>query len=72
MSREQRTSNNLGQTLTLQGRSSWKWGAGTASGKVADIVHDGKTEVTSNKVSVYQARPAVNEIIDCRACRETQ
>ncbi|EIN06528.1 hypothetical protein PUNSTDRAFT_136383 [Punctularia strigosozonata HHB-11173 SS5] len=28
---------------------SWKWGQGTASGKVAEIVEDGKAEVTSSK-----------------------
>ncbi|KAH8105113.1 hypothetical protein BXZ70DRAFT_1061738 [Cristinia sonorae] len=28
---------------------SWKWGAGTASGKIADIVTEGKAEVTSQK-----------------------
>jgi len=27
----------------------WKWGAGTASGTVAEIVEEGKAEVTSNK-----------------------
>ncbi|KZT59720.1 hypothetical protein CALCODRAFT_493207 [Calocera cornea HHB12733] len=27
----------------------WKWGAGTASGTVAEIVEDGKAEVTSDK-----------------------
>lgn len=29
---------------------SWAWGGGTAHGKVADIVEEGKAEVTSNKV----------------------
>lgn len=29
----------------------WKWGGGQASGKVADIVEEGKAQVTSNKVS---------------------
>jgi len=28
---------------------SWRWGGGNASGKVADIVTEGKAEVTSNK-----------------------
>ncbi|KZO95121.1 hypothetical protein CALVIDRAFT_538272 [Calocera viscosa TUFC12733] len=27
----------------------WKWGSGTASGTVAEIVSDGKVEVTSDK-----------------------
>ena len=29
---------------------SWKWGGGNAKGKVAEIVTEGKAEVTSNKV----------------------
>ncbi|KAG2346278.1 hypothetical protein BDR05DRAFT_959910 [Suillus weaverae] len=28
---------------------SWKWGGGNASGKVDEIVEEGKAEVTSNK-----------------------
>ncbi|CCM06252.1 uncharacterized protein FIBRA_08501 [Fibroporia radiculosa] len=28
---------------------SWRWGGGNPSGKVAEIVEEGKAEVTSNK-----------------------
>jgi hypothetical protein len=28
----------------------WKWGGGDGHGKVAEIVEEGKAEVTSNKV----------------------
>ncbi|THH31284.1 hypothetical protein EUX98_g2933 [Antrodiella citrinella] len=31
---------------------SWKWGSGNPSGKVAEIVADGKAEVTSQKVNI--------------------
>lgn len=29
---------------------SWKWGSGTVTGKVAEVVEEGKAQVTSNKV----------------------
>jgi len=28
---------------------SWRWGSGNPSGKIAEIVEEGKAEVTSNK-----------------------
>ncbi|KIP02226.1 hypothetical protein PHLGIDRAFT_32275 [Phlebiopsis gigantea 11061_1 CR5-6] len=28
---------------------SWRWGAGNAEGKIAEVVEEGKAEVTSNK-----------------------
>ena len=35
---------------------SWRWGGGNAEGKVAEIVDEGKAEVTSNKVR-FQSVP---------------
>ena len=35
---------------------SWRWGGGNAEGKVAEIVEEGKAEVTSNKVR-FQSVP---------------
>lgn len=33
----------------------WRWGGGNAEGKVAEVVEEGKAEVTSNKVRISLA-----------------
>ena len=45
----------------------WKWGAGTVEGKVAEIVEDGKAEVTSNKVCRTRVNRNVTSHTPCCA-----
>ena len=50
MSRESLVVQRLVAADGLSG--SWHWGGGDGHGKVAEIVEEGKAEVTSNKVSI--------------------
>ncbi|EGN92419.1 hypothetical protein SERLA73DRAFT_191180, partial [Serpula lacrymans var. lacrymans S7.3] len=47
-------------TLTI---ISWRWGGGNPSGQVAEIVEEGKAQVTSNKVRAPQQARTVNHDI---------
>ncbi|CDO72041.1 hypothetical protein BN946_scf184943.g76 [Trametes cinnabarina] len=43
------TYNRRGWQTNWKRDSTWRWGGGTAEGEVAEIVEEGKAEVTSNK-----------------------